>query len=560
MMLNGAQILIQALIDQGTDTIFGYPGGSVLNIYDALYDKQDEIHHVLTSHEQGAAHAADGYARSTGKTGVCLATSGPGATNLVTGIATAYMDSVPMVAITGNVASDLIGRDSFQEVDIAGITMPVTKHNFIVHDVKELAQTVRLAFEIANSHRPGPVLIDIPKDVSAAVCEYEPLPKFEKRPLPQYQESNMKQALAAIRKAQRPLIYAGGGVLAANACGELLAFSKQTQTPICCSAMGLSCVPYDYEDYLGMIGMHGTPVANYATLNADLIIALGARFSDRVAGKRDAFGKHSQIIHIDIDASEISKNVNCDIALIGDAKQILQRLLDDAGTYTHSEWCHTLRDFKTKVALPQAAAGERVDPRDFMVTLHEILGDDAIIVTDVGQHQMIAAQYYPYAKPRSFISSCGLGTMGYGMGAAIGVKTAHPNRPVVLISGDGSFHMNMNEMACAVSQQLPIIVLVFNNSVLGMVRQWQTLFYHKRYSQTSIQRQTDFVKLAEAFGANGYRIAYRKDIMPILKTAIATKRPCIIDCIIDPDDCVYPIIPPGKGADEILYGNREVSS
>lgn len=555
MMLNGSQILIQSLIDQGVDTIFGYPGGSVLNIYDALYDKKDEIKHVLTSHEQGAAHAADGYARSTGKTGVCLATSGPGATNLVTGIATAYMDSVPLVAITGNVASDLIGRDSFQEVDIAGITMPITKHNFIVHDVKELASTVQLAFEIANSNRPGPVLIDIPKDITAAVCEYEKMPRFEKRPVSAPSQEQLDQALAAIKRAKHPLIYAGGGVISANACEELLVYSKKTQTPICCSAMGLSSVPYDYELYLGMIGMHGTPVANYATLNADLVIAIGARFSDRVAGNRKKFAKDAQIIHIDIDASEISKNVSCDMALVGDAKQILDcfnKALDDQN---HEEWCKTLIDFRTKIGLKKPSEGDKVDPRDFIYTLHKLLGDDAIIVTDVGQHQMITAQYYQYSKPRSFISSCGLGTMGYGMGAAIGVKTAYPDRPVVLITGDGSFHMNMNEMACAVSQNLPLVVLVFNNSVLGMVRQWQTLFYKKRYSETSINRQTDFVKLAEAFGAKGYRIVLRSEIEPVMKEALECGKPCIIDCIIDPDDSVYPIIPPGKGADDIIYGN-----
>lgn len=555
MMLNGSQILIQSLIDQGVDTIFGYPGGSVLNIYDALYDKKDEIHHVLTSHEQGAAHAADGYARSTGKTGVCLATSGPGATNLVTGIATAYMDSVPLVAITGNVASDLIGRDSFQEVDIAGITMPITKHNFIVHDVKELASTVRLAFEIANSHRPGPVLIDIPKDITAAVCEYEKLPRFEKRPISSPNQKQMEEAIHAIKRSKRPLIYAGGGVISANACEELLAYSKKTQTPICCSAMGLSSVPYNYELYLGMIGMHGTPVANYATLNADLVIAIGARFSDRVAGNREKFAKDAQIIHIDIDASEISKNVTCDMALVGDAKQILAQFIHTIDEQKHEEWRSTLVDFRTKIGLPKPIEGDKVDPRDFIYTLHQLLGDDAIIVTDVGQHQMITAQYYQYAKPRSFISSCGLGTMGYGMGAAIGVKTAHPDRPVVLISGDGSFHMNMNEMACAVSQGLPIIVLIFNNSVLGMVRQWQTLFYKKRYSETSIARKTDFVKLAEAFGAKGYRITFRNEIESVMKQALQCGGPCIIDCIIDPDASVYPIIPPGKGADEIIYGN-----
>lgn len=555
MMLNGSQILIQSLIDQGVEIVFGYPGGSVLNIYDALYEKKDQIRHVLSSHEQGAAHAADGYARSTGNTGVCIATSGPGATNLVTGIATAYMDSVPLVAITGNVASDLIGRDSFQEVDIAGITMPITKHNFIVHDVKELASTVRLAFEIANSSRPGPVLIDIPKDITAAVCEYEKLPKFERRPLPSIKKHAMKQAMAAIRRAKRPLIYAGGGVIAANACEELLAYSKKTQTPICCSAMGLSSIPYDYELYLGMIGMHGTPVANYASLNADLVIAIGARFSDRVAGNRKKFANAAEIIHIDIDASEISKNVKSDIAIVGDAKEVLALLNNAIEEETHSEWQTTLLDFRTKIGLPKPKEGNKVDPRDFIYTLHKMLGEDAIIVTDVGQHQMITAQYYQFSKPRSFISSCGLGTMGYGLGAAIGAKCAHPDRPVILITGDGSFHMNMNEMAVAVSQNLPIIVLVFNNTVLGMVRQWQTLFYGKRYSETSIMRQTDFVALAEAFGARGFRIKQRDEIERVIQEALALNKPCIIDCLIDPDDCVYPIIPPGKNADEIIYGN-----
>lgn len=440
-------------------------------------------------------------------------------------------------------------------MDIAGITMPITKHNFIVHDVKELASTVRLAFEIANSSRPGPVLIDIPKDITAAVCEYEKLPKFEKRLLPSVKESAMKQAIAAIRRAKRPLIYAGGGVIAANACEELLAYSRKTQTPICCSAMGLSSVPYDYELYLGMIGMHGTPVSNYASLNADLVIAIGARFSDRVAGNRKKFANAAEIIHIDIDASEISKNVKSDIAIVGDAKEVLQALIQKVEEEHHSEWRQTLLDFRIKIGLPKPKEGNKVDPRDFIYTLHKLLGEDAIIVTDVGQHQMITAQYYQFSKPRSFISSCGLGTMGYGLGAAIGAKCAHPDRPVVLITGDGSFHMNMNEMAVAVSQNLPIIVLVFNNTVLGMVRQWQTLFYGKRYSETSIMRQTDFVKLAEAFGAKGFRIKERDEIEPIINAALASKRPCIIDCLIDPDDCVYPIIPPGKNADEIIYGN-----
>lgn len=556
MKMNGSQILIQALIDQGVDTIFGYPGGSVLNIYDALYERSEDIRHIVTSHEQGAAHAADGYARSTGKTGVCLATSGPGATNLVTGIATAYMDSIPVVAITGNVSNDLLGRDSFQEVNIAGITMPITKHNFIVQDVDDLAATIRKAFVIANSGRKGPVLIDIPKDVTAAVTEYVKLPRFRIRKLPKVDDEVFENALEVIRKAKRPMIYAGGGVLSSNATKELLQFSKHMDIPVSCSMMGLSSVPYDYDLYLGMIGMHGTPVSNFATLNTDLIIAIGARFSDRVAGNREEFGKDAKIIHFDIDASEISKNVATDISIVGDAKYILKKMIQRMPETKHKEWTDTLKDFKTKVGLPAAQPGDGVDPRDLALTLHKIVGEDAIIVTDVGQHQMIMAQYYQFSRPRSFVSSCGLGTMGYGMGAAIGAKTANPNRPVVLVTGDGSFHMNMNEMAVAVSEGIPIVVLIFNNTVLGMVRQWQSLFYEHRYSYTSIDRKTDYVKLAEAFGAKGLRIHNRHEIEKVMKEAMNSKVPCIVDCMIDKDDCVYPIIPPGKsGKDIILYGN-----
>lgn len=557
MKMNGSQILIQSLIDQGVDTLFGYPGGSVLNIYDALYERRDEIHHVLTSHEQGAAHAADGYARSTGKTGVCIATSGPGATNLVTGIATAYMDSIPLVAITGNVPNDLIGRDSFQEVNIAGITMPITKHNFIVQKVEDLSAIVRKAFVIANSGRKGPVLIDIPKDVTAAMCEYTKLPKFRIRKLPKVNDEQFETALNMIKEAKCPLIYAGGGIISSDATKELLEFSKHMDIPISCSMMGLSSVPYDYDLYLGMIGMHGTPVSNYATLRADLVIAIGARFSDRVAGNRDEFCKDAKILHFDIDASEISKNVESDISIIGDAKYILKKMIQRMPETRHSEWSDKLKEVKREKGLPQPLRLENsVDPRDIILSLPGIVGDDAIIVTDVGQHQMIAAQYYNFVKPRTFISSCGLGTMGYGMGAAIGAQSANPGKPVVLISGDGSFHMNMNEMATAVSEQLPIIVMVFNNRVLGMVRQWQTLFYDKRYSQTNIDRQTDYIKLAEAFGAKGFRIQTHEDIEVVMKQAMASKGPVIIDCLIDPDDGVFPIIPPGKsGKDIILYGH-----
>ena len=556
MKMNGSQILIQALIDQGVDTIFGYPGGAVLNIYDALYERSEDIRHIITSHEQGAAHAADGYARSTGKCGVCLATSGPGATNLVTGIATAYMDSIPMVAITGNVPNDLLGRDSFQEVNITGITMPITKHNFIVQNVEDLAAVVRKAFVIANSGRKGPVLIDIPKDVTAAHSEYVKLPRYRIRKLPKVDDVVFEQALEVIRRAERPMIYAGGGIISSNATRELMNFSRHMDIPICCSMMGLGSVPYDYDLYMGMLGMHGTPVSNYATLNTDLIIAIGSRFSDRVAGNREEFGREAKIIHFDIDASEISKNVASDISIVGDARYILKKMIQRMPETKHDDWTGTLKDFKTKLGLPKPKPGENVDPRDLALTLHEIVGEDAIIVTDVGQHQMIMAQYYQFSRPRSWISSCGLGTMGYGMGAAIGAKVANPHRPVILVTGDGSFHMNMNEMAAAVSANIPIVVLVFNNHVLGMVRQWQTLFYDHRYSHTTIDRQTDFVKLAEAFGGKGLRIQTRHDIKGVMKEALSSRVPCIVDCWIDKDDCVYPIIPPGKsGKDIILYGN-----
>lgn len=434
--------------------------------------------------------------------------------------------------------------------------MPITKHNFIVQDVDDLAATVRKAFIIANSGRKGPVLIDIPKDVTAAVTDYVKLPRYRIRKLPKVDDEVFQNALDVIMKAKRPMIYAGGGIISSNATKELLKFSKHMDIPISCSMMGLSSVPYDYDLYMGMIGMHGTPVSNYMTLNTDLIIAIGSRFSDRVAGNRNEFGKDAKIIHFDIDASEISKNVASDISIVGDARYILKKMMQSMPETKHTEWTSTLKDFKTKLGLPKPKEGDDVDPRDLALTLHEIVGEDAIIVTDVGQHQMIMAQYYQFSKPRSWISSCGLGTMGYGMGAAIGAKVANPDRPVVLVSGDGSFHMNMNEMATAVSENIPIVVLIFNNTVLGMVRQWQSLFYEHRYSSTSINRQTDYVKLAEAFGGKGLRIKTRHDIESVMKEALSSKVPCIVDCWIDKDDCVYPIIPPGKsGKDIILYGN-----
>ncbi len=555
MLMTGAQILIQSLIDQGVKVVFGYPGGAVLNIYDALYEKQDEIRHIITSHEQGAAHAADGYARSTGKTGVAIATSGPGATNLVTGIATAYLDSVPMVAITGNVALDLIGRDSFQEIDITGITMPITKHNYIVKDVSELQGIIQEAFVIANSGRPGPVLIDIPKDVTASKAEYVKAEKYKPRTTPAPCGKEIEAAVEAIKNAQRPLIYAGGGVVIADAASELLALSELIHAPITASAMGISAIPYDHPLYLGMIGMHGTPVSNKACANCDVLIAVGARFSDRVACNRKNFAANATVIHIDIDPSEISKNIIAHLSVTGDAKTVLEKLTTALAPEENTEWVTSLMDYKARRTLPAPPADGHVNERDILQHIKEMYGGDAIIVTDVGQHQMIAAQYYQFSRPRSFISSCGLGTMGYGMGAAIGAKTGNPDRPVILITGDGSFHMNMNEMACAVSENLPIIIMVMNNRVLGMVRQWQRLFYKCRFSNTSINRATDFVKLAEAFGATGFRIESEDQIADTLKKAASVNGPCIIDCVIDCDDGVFPIIPPGGTREDTIYSN-----
>lgn len=554
MQMTGAQILIQALIDQGVDTIFGYPGGAVLNIYDALYDKQDQIHHVTTSHEQGAAHAADGYARATGRTGVCLATSGPGATNLVTGIATAYMDSVPMVAITGNVTLDLLGRDSFQEIDITGITLPITKHNFIVKDVKDLEDIVREAFVIANSDRPGPVLIDIPKDITSNKTEYKKLPKFEKRSVKLANEASILKAARLISEAKKPFIYAGGGILIADASQDVLDFATKIDAPISTSVMGLTAVPYYFPLSLGMIGMHGTPASNEASLKCDLLIAIGSRFSDRVACNREKFAPNAKILHIDIDTSEFSKNIETDVSIRGDAKDVLSRLTKAVEQQHHEKWVAELKAFKGENPLNTPPSDGAVHPYDMIDTLKAVAGPDAIIVTDVGQHQMYTAQRYPFEKPRTFLSSCGLGTMGYGFGAAIGAKTAYPDKPVILVTGDGSFHMNMNELACAVSEKLNIVVLIFDNRVLGMVRQWQQLFYHERYSCTSINRETDFVEMAKAFGADGARITKKEDIKATLEKALASPKPFLVDCMMDKNENVFPIIPPGKSGEDMIYG------
>lgn len=551
--MTGAQILIQSLIDQGVDTIFGYPGGSVLNIYDALYDYQDKIRHIVTSHEQGAAHAADGYARSTGKPGVVLATSGPGATNLVTGLATAYMDSVPVIAITGNVALDLLGRDSFQEIDITGITMPITKHNFIVKAVDDLAWTVKEAFIIAASGRPGPVLIDIPKNIAADNAEYVAQGRFKPRPAPLPAKGSINDAVLAIQHAERPLIYAGGGIISSGASKELLQFAKKLQAPIVCTMMGLGSVPSHFETYLGMIGMHGTPASNHAAQTCDLLIAVGARFSDRVAGNRKKFAPNARILHVDIDSSEFSKNVTADITIEGDAKAVLSMLTTALQAQSHDIWLRDLMRFKVQNPLPTYMDTPFLNPYSVLSCLKAAAPDDTILVTDVGQHQMFVAQSYPFAYPRTFLSSGGLGTMGFGMGAAIGAKVANPGKTVVLVTGDGSFHMNLNELACAVSEGLPIVVLIFNNTVLGMVRQWQKLFYNERYSFTSLNRKTDFTSLAAAFGCQAERVADRDRFCQALSRALESNVPYIIDCIMDKDSSVYPMIPPGGTGEDIIY-------
>ncbi|MFI3226372.1 MAG: biosynthetic-type acetolactate synthase large subunit [Clostridia bacterium] len=552
MELNGSDILINVLLEQEVDTVFGYPGGAILNIHDALYKYQDKIHHVLTSHEQGACHAADGYARVSGKPGVVIATSGPGATNIVTGIANAYMDSIPLVAITGNVAKTLIGRDSFQEIDIAGVTMPITKNNYIVSDVSELADVVREAFEIAISGRPGPVLIDIAKDATAQTCEYIPVPKVVKREIQSSKDNKYDIAVQMIREAKKPLIYAGGGVTFSIASCQLFEFAEKFDCPVSTSMMGISSIPYDHRLNLGMIGMHGTPVSNKASVECDLIIAIGTRFDDRVAGNRKSFGKNAKIIHIDIDRSEHNKNVMVDLSICGDAKNVLQILTDKIRVKNHSDWVDYLNEYKKSHPLPVIDREGYVSICDVLEEIHQNVSEDAIIVTDVGQHQMLTAQHYKFKKPRTFVSSCGLGTMGYGLGAAIGAKVAKPDSEVVLITGDGSFHMNLNEMACVVSENLDIKVFVINNSVLGMVRQWQRMFYKGRYANTNIARKTDFIKLAQAFGADGFRVEKPEFVKTTIKDVIENKHPTICEVVIHEDDSVFPIIPPGGSAEDII--------
>lgn len=553
MVRTGAEIVIECLKEQGVDVVFGYPGGSILNVYDALYKHSDEIFHVLTSHEQGAAHAADGYARATGKVGVCMATSGPGATNLVTGIATAYMDSVPMVAITCNVTLPLLGKDSFQEVDIAGVTMPITKHGYIVKDVNILADTLRKAFHIAKSGRPGPVLVDITKDVTAASCEYTPKKPESVERAGHYTQEDLDAALEVISKAKKPYIYLGGGAILSGASEEVRAFAKKLDSPVCDTLMGKGA--YDGYDplYTGMIGMHGTKTSNLGVSECDLLVALGARFSDRVIGNASLFAKNAKILHIDIDAAEINKNIHADVSIVGDLKDILTKLIARMEQMHHPEWTAHILELKEKY--PLKYDDSQLSCPYIIEELDRITKGNAIITTDVGQHQMWAAQYYHYTKPRTFLSSGGLGTMGYGIGACIGAKTGCPDKICVNIGGDGCFRMNLIELATASRYQIPIIQIIINNHVLGMVRQWQTLFYGKRYSQTVLEDAVDYCKVAEGLGCAAIRVTAKKEVAPAIEKAIALQKPVVIDCRIPEDDKVFPMVPAGAAISEVFDGD-----
>ena len=545
MQLTGAQIVMECLKEQGVDTVFGYPGGAILNVYDELYKNKDAIRHVLTSHEQGAAHAADGYARSTGKVGVCFATSGPGATNLVTGIATAYMDSVPLVAITCNVTVPLLGKDSFQEIDIAGITMPITKHNFIVKDVTKLADTIRRAFTIAKKGRPGPVLVDIPKDVTALKTEYEPK---KPEPIARVSETitseDLEVALEMLQKAEKPYIFVGGGAVISGASEELKEFVHKMDAPVCDTLMGKGAFDGTNDLYTGMLGMHGTKTSNFGVSDCDLLVAIGVRFSDRVLGNASKFAKQAKILQFDVDPAEINKNIRVDACVIGDVKEILTRVNERLPQQNHNAWISHVLDYKVK--FPLKYAGQGISGPYIMEEIYRKTNGDAIIVTEVGQHQMWAAQYYKYKNPRTFLTSGGLGTMGYGLGAAIGAQIANPDKQVINIAGDGCFRMNMNELATAVREKLPLIEVIVNNHVLGMVRQWQNLFYEKRYSATVLDDGVDFVKLAEAMGATGYRATSREEFETVFQKALESKTPVLIDCIIDSDDKVWPMVAPGE--------------
>ncbi len=548
MVLTGAEIVVECLKEQGVDTVFGYPGGTILNVYDALYKHSNEINHILSSHEQGAAHAADGYARATGKVGVCLATSGPGATNLVTGIATAYMDSVPIVAITCNVNLPLLGKDSFQEVDIAGITMPITKHNYIVKDVNILADTLRKAFAIAGSGRPGPVLVDITKDVTANSCEYAKEEPATVERLVRCSEQEITEAVQLIEQAQKPYIYVGGGAVIAEAYQEVREFAQIIDAPVCDTLMGKGV--YDGHDarYTGMIGMHGTKTSNFGVSECDLLIALGARFSDRVVGNPKKFAENAKVLHIDIDAAEINKNIRTDVSLVGDLKEVLGKLNARLAKQEHAEWMQHIAQLKEK--FPLSYDQSVLSCPYIMEEIDRLTKGEAIITTDVGQHQMWAAQYYKYSQPRTLLTSGGLGTMGYGLGACIGAKMGQPDRICINIAGDGCFRMNMNELATASRYNIPIIQVVINNHVLGMVRQWQTLFYGKRYSQTVLNDGVDFCKVAEGLGCEAILVTKKEEVSPAIEKAIALKKPVLLNCIIPEDDKVFPMVPAGAPISE----------
>jgi acetolactate synthase-1/2/3 large subunit len=551
MKLTGAQVLIKTLIEQGVDTVFGYPGGAVLHIYDELYKASDKITHYLTAHEQGATHAADGYARATGKTGVVFATSGPGATNLITGIATAYLDSTPLVAITGNVATSLIGKDSFQEVDITGVTMPITKHNYIVKNVDRLADIVKEAFVIANTGRPGPVLIDIPKDIQMAVTEYNPAPIEKQGKVYNNGKEAFIKALDIIEKSKKPFIYAGGGVVISDASEELALFAERIDAPIGSSMMGLSAIDADNPRFLGMTGMHGRFAASKVMSESDLIIAIGTRFSDRATGNKKEFCKGRKIIHIDIDPAEIGKNVPVYVSLIGDVKTILRKLLERVTELSKPDWRKKVEEIKNCPDSHLEMDKSRLNPQTIIESVNKITDKDTLIATDVGQHQMWTAQYYKFAKPRTFITSGGLGTMGFGLGAAVGACIG-TGRKTVLFTSDGCFHMNMNELCTAVTYKLPIVIVLFNNNALGMVRQWQTLFFEKRYSNTTLNRKTNYIALAEAFGAKAKKITDINEIDDTLKWAFSQQGPVLIEAVIDSDEKVLPMIPPGGTINDII--------
>ncbi len=552
MQLTGAEIIVECLKEQGVDTVFGYPGGTILNVYDALYQHQNEIFHVLTSHEQGAAHAADGYARATGKVGVCMATSGPGATNLVTGIATAYMDSIPVVAITANVNLPALGKDSFQEVDIAGVTMPITKHGYIVKDIRILADTLRKAFWIASSGRPGPVLVDVTKDVTAAVCEYTP--KEPRKPVYEnkFTQDEIEEALTLLKHAKKPFIFVGGGAVLSGASEAVRQFAAKLDAPVCDSLMGKGVFDGNSPYYTGMLGMHGTKASNLGVSECDLLVALGARFSDRVVGNASKFASQAKILHIDIDAAEINKNVKADTALVGDLKDVLALLNEGLPQQSHEQWLAHIIELKDRYPLTYDRS--RLSCPYVMEELDRLTGGEAVITTDVGQHQMWAAQYYHYTSPRTFISSGGLGTMGYGLGACIGAKMGRPDKVCVNIAGDGCFRMNMNELATASRYNIPIIQIVMNNHVLGMVRQWQTLFYGQRYSQTVLADKVDFCKVAEGLGCMAIRVSSKEEVTAAIEKALKADGPVMIECMIPEDDKVFPMVSPGAAINEVFDG------